>query len=104
MRTEREPRITARMRDAITELKQRLTRRFPEATFEVRRSPEDSRTLHLLTTVDVEDRDEVMDVIIDRMMEMQIEQGLPLFVIPLRTPEREASARRERDLEHAARR
>ena len=34
--------------------------------------------------VDVEDTDEVVDVFIDRMLEMQIDEDLPVYVIPVR--------------------
>ena len=93
MRHEQEPRLSPRMQRAVTELEELVKERYPEATFQVRRSSEDPRTIHLLPTVDVEDRDEVMDVIVDRMLELQIQDKLPLFVVPLRTPEREAQVR-----------
>jgi hypothetical protein len=34
--------------------------------------------------VDVEEPDAVLDVVVDRMMDLQIAEGLPLFVIPVR--------------------
>lgn len=86
-------RLSPRMQQAIRELEELITARYPDATFEVERSPEDPRTIQLLPTVDVEDRDDVMDLVIDRMMELQINEKLPLFVVPLRTPEREAQVR-----------
>src|SRR3546814_1184299 len=47
----------------------------------------------LVATVDVEDQDAVLDVVVDRMMELQIDEGLPIFVIPVRTAERVAAMR-----------
>jgi hypothetical protein len=47
-----------------------------------------------VVTVDVDDADAVLDIVIDRVMELQIEEGLPVHVIPLRTPERVAALRR----------
>ncbi len=85
---EREPKLTARMRDAVGELKTLVSARYPDATFRVSRSLESPRIVHLMTTVDVDDRDQVMDVVIDRMMELQIKERLPLFVIPVRPRER----------------
>jgi hypothetical protein len=35
-------------------------------------------------TVDVEDTDAVVDVYIDRLVTLQIEEGLPVYVVPLR--------------------
>src|SRR5438105_2908402 len=95
MKPGQEPRLSPRMQQAIAELKQLVRQRYPEASFQVARSWEDPRIVHLLPVVDVEDRDEVMDVVIDRMMELQIKDKLPLFVVPLRTPEREAQVRAE---------
>ena len=34
--------------------------------------------------MDVDDTDEVTDVVIDRVLELHTEQGLPVHVIPLR--------------------
>ena len=34
-----------------------------------------------------------MDVVVERMMELQIKEKLPLFVVPMRTSEREAQVR-----------
>jgi len=42
-------------------------------------------------TVDVDDPDEVVDLVIDRMLALQIDVGLSVHLIPIRTPERTAS-------------
>jgi|SRR6266508_3716317 len=96
MTTEREPKLRPRMQAAIAELKGLVRQRYPEATFRVARSPEDPRSIHLMTTVDVEDRDEVMDVVIDRLVELQSEENLPIHVIPVRPRERVLAMLRER--------
>src|SRR6266702_5616212 len=93
MRVEREPRLTPRMQRAVAELEALVTNRYPGATFQLEKSVEDPRVIHLVPTVDVEDRDEVMDVVVERMMELQIKEKLPLFVVPMRTSEREAQVR-----------
>jgi len=49
------------------------------------------RSIHLLTTVDVADPDEVGDLVIDRVVVLQADEQLPIHVIPLRTPERVAA-------------
>jgi hypothetical protein len=41
--------------------------------------------VHLIAAVDVDDLDDVTDLVIKRMMEIQIEDGLPIFVIPTRS-------------------
>jgi hypothetical protein len=88
MKTEREPKLAPRMQRALEELKGLVRERYPDATFRVTRSPEDPRSIHLMTTVDVEDTDAVLDVLIDRVMELQIEERLPIHVIPVRPRER----------------
>ncbi len=93
MTTKQEKLLASRMERAIAELQGLITRRFPDATFEVEQSPEDRRITHLVATVDVDDRYDVMDLVIDRMMDIQINEKLPLFVVVLRTPEREAQVR-----------
>jgi len=80
----RELKLDSPTKDAIEELKQVIRARYPEATFELGRGQDDPDSLHLLTTVDVEDSDEVMDLVIDRVIELQVEKQLPIHVIPLR--------------------
>lgn len=78
----------ARTRAAISELESIILARYPEATFHVERGPDDPQAIHLVTTVDVEDRTDLLELVVDRQMEIQIEDGIPIFIIPLRTPER----------------
>jgi len=61
-----------------------ILQHYPDASFEVGRGQDDPAAIHLMTTVDVEDTDDVIDVVIDRLMQMQIEDDLPIFVIPVR--------------------
>jgi hypothetical protein len=68
--------------------------RYPDATFRVARSPEDPETILLKPVVDVDDRDEVLSLVLDRLGELQIEEQLPLFVVPLRPPARNEAIRR----------
>lgn len=76
--------LTPRVEQGIHELEAMLLARYPDATFRVSRSPEDRRSVHLVVTVDVDDRDEVMDVVLDRLLELQVKQRLPIHVIPVR--------------------
>ena len=84
--TASDPRIAA----ALTELQALIQARYPSATFDVfyRDDPEGIR---LRVTVDLEDPDEVLDVLLDKLYEVQVEQELPVYVIPVRTPERIAA-------------
>jgi hypothetical protein len=80
----------ARVDRAIAELKGMILERYPTATFTLARGVDDPEEMHLETTVDVDDTEEVIDLVIDRILELQIEEGIPLHVIPLHTPERVA--------------
>jgi hypothetical protein len=82
------------MATAIEDLKALVRARYPEATFQVTRSPENPETVLLKPVIDVEDRDEVMDVVIERLGQLQSEDQLPIFVVPIRPPARRAAIRR----------
>ncbi len=83
-----EPRLSPRMQRAVDELMNLIQGRYPGATFRLTYSPESRRVIHLVTTVDVPDTDAVMDVVVDRVMELLIEEKLPIHVIPVRPHER----------------
>jgi len=80
--------LTPRLQGALDELQALILARYPDTRFRVTRSPDEPEVTHLLATVDVDDTDAVLDAVIDRMMDMQIAEGLPIYVIPLRPPER----------------
>lgn len=82
MTAERITETDPRMQAAVAELTERLHARYPEATFTVAIG-EDPEGVYLTPTVDVEDTDEVLDVVFDRLMELQIDEGLPLYVMPV---------------------
>src|SRR5262245_41354240 len=77
---------------AVDELRQTIADRYPTASFEVTRAADDPQSVHLLAIVDVDDPDEVGDLVVDRVVHMQVEGGIPVHVIPIRTLERVASA------------
>ena len=76
-------RINKAMAAAIEELKILIRSYDPDAQFEVAAGPDASDT-YLIARVDTEDADEVMDLYIDRLVEMQVEDRLPLYVMTLR--------------------
>ena len=92
MTTEQLSGIDTHAQDALTELQELIRLHFPTATFAVSRGEDDAESIHLTTTVDVEDPDDVMDVVIDRVLALQVEEGIPVHVIPIRTPERALQA------------
>ena len=106
MTSEQPPGLDQRTRQAIGELQLTISRRYPAASFEVSRAADDPASIHLITVVDVDDPDEVADLVIDRVVELQVEERIPIHVIPLRTPECVAQALQERRLAgpHARRR
>src|SRR5215216_6229715 len=79
--------ITPRLEEAIDELKGLIVRHYPDATFTVSEG-EDPDGIYLTAAVDVEDMGEVVDVFLDRMVDFQVEDGLPIYVVAIRPLER----------------
>jgi len=73
---------------AVNELTGIIRQRYPTASFVVEPGEDDPDVTHITTTVDVDNPDEVVNLVIDRMLELQLDQGIPVYVIPIRTPER----------------
>ena len=99
MKAEQELARSTRMANALAELKGLIAQRYPDAAFAVTQSQDDPQVVHLRATVDVEDPDVVLDLVLDRMMALQIDHGLPVFVIPVRPPERVTEDLRRRTVE-----
>ena len=87
---ERDPRIQA----ALTELRTLILQTYPAATFETVRG-DDPTGIYLIPTVDVEDLDEVASDFTDRLVDMQVEEALPIYVVPELPAERAAVLRRQ---------
>jgi hypothetical protein len=96
MRPERHVPRTPRMEEALRELQGLITARFPQATFVVEEGF-DPEGIYLVTTVDITDTDEVIAVVGDRLVELQVDEGLPVYVTPLRPIERVIAQLRERE-------
>jgi hypothetical protein len=84
------------MEAAIHDLRDMITARFPQATFVIEEGF-DPEGMYLVPTVDIADTDEVIDTIGDRLLVFQVEEGLPLYVTPLRPIERVIADLRERE-------
>ncbi|MBX3069005.1 MAG: hypothetical protein KF883_00755 [Thermomicrobiales bacterium] len=82
--------LDPQMAAAIAELTEAIRKSYPETTFVVD-AEENQEAVFVTAIVDVDDPDEVVDCFIDRVLTLQIEEGLPLHIIPIRT-----AARRER--------
>ena len=84
-----------RMREAVEEMQALIRRRYPEAIFDVGMG-EDPVGVYVRVTVDVEDTNDVIDVYIERLVDLHIDEELPLHVIPVRPSERSEALLRER--------
>jgi len=96
MKLESQVSLTQHMEDAVRELKKLITAHFPQADFVVEEGF-DPEGIYLVTTVDIADTDEVIDVVGDRLVELQVDEGLPVYVTPLRPIERVVAQLRERE-------
>jgi hypothetical protein len=63
--------LTPRIQEAVEELKRLITERFPDASFVVEEGFDPEGT-YLIPTVDIADTDEVIDVVGDRLVELQV--------------------------------
>jgi hypothetical protein len=79
-----------RMQAAIAELQELIRAHHPSVTFTVGEAW-DPDGVYVRAIVDVDDSDEITELFIDRMIDLQVEDGLPLYVVPVRTPERRAA-------------
>lgn len=86
-----DPRIVA----AVDELTALISKRYPAATFEVSEG-EDPDGVYLMATIDIDDPDDVTDLVIDRTLQLQIDEQLPVYVVPIRPISRVMDARRRR--------
>lgn len=87
MTAERASQSDPKMERALTELQQLIHDRYPSAIFSVYQG-EDPTGTYLKATVDVADADEVVDVFIDRLIDLQVEEHLPVYVVTSRPVER----------------
>jgi hypothetical protein len=96
MKPESPIRLTPRMDKAVHELKGLITARFPQAAFVVEEGF-DPEGIYLLATVDIADTDEVIAVVGDRLVALQVDEDLPVYVTPLRPTDRVIAELRKRE-------
>lgn len=87
MSVERLPKLDEPTRSGLGELKGIIAQRYPTATFDVAWG-DDPEGVYLRAAVDVEDVDEVLDLVLDRLFHFQVEQGLPVYMLPIQPVER----------------
>ncbi|MSP12539.1 MAG: hypothetical protein EXR62_06235 [Chloroflexi bacterium] len=83
MRKKRTNDMDIRIQAALAELQEIIKGKYPEAEFEIG-AGEDPPGIYLRATIDAEDMNDVIDVFIDRLLDIQIEEELPVYVIPIR--------------------
>jgi hypothetical protein len=79
-----------RMEAAISEIQQLISAKFPNTSYTTAHQ-DDPAGIQLIATVDTEDTDAVVNCFIDRLLELQVDDGLPLYVIPIRPARRVAT-------------
>src|SRR3954468_20325050 len=98
MSVERVPVDEPRLAGTAAELREMIAAQYPGATFEVA-SGDDPPGLYLIPIVDVDDTEEVASMVTDRLLALQIDGGLPIYVFPVRPLARvvaDAADQRER--------
>ncbi len=85
----------ARITQAVEELQALIRSRYPDAQFDVS-AGDDPEGVYLTATVDLDDPDEVTDLVIERTMQLQVEEQLPVYVVPIRPLSRVMEARQRR--------
>jgi hypothetical protein len=86
--------LTPRIQAAIEELRGEILKHYPSASFEVARG-EDPDGIYLIAEADVDDTIDVFDVVVHRLVGLQVDEGLSLYVVPVQTPERVAALMRK---------
>ncbi len=92
---ENDPRIQA----ALAELRALILQSFPDATFIVHRGEEPVVGIYLRPVVDVEDLPKVREMVRPRLVDMQVEEGLPIYVFPRSVQNVSERVRQMRDQE-----
>jgi hypothetical protein len=69
---------------AARELQTAIQSKYPAATFRLSRAADEQRSWNLWTMVDIDDLDEVSDLVTERALDMRVEEGIPIHVVPIR--------------------
>ncbi len=88
MSVERTPPLDPPIQAALVELEGMIRQRYPAADFAIAQG-DDPEGFYLRATVDLDDVEDVVDQdLLDRLFELQVKQGLPVYVVPLQPIER----------------
>jgi hypothetical protein len=83
MRAEQIANVAPHLQVAVAELQSLILQDCPTATFDIGQGADPQGT-YVIATVDVADTDAIVDVYIERLLELQIDAGLPVYVVPVR--------------------
>ncbi len=72
-----------RIQHAVDELKETIQDHYPDAQFHAGAGG-DPIGVYLTAIVDIDDPDVVMDLVLDRLLQLQVKEELPVYVIPIR--------------------
>jgi hypothetical protein len=90
--------MTPEMEAGIEEMKRVISACFPDATFEVDYGEEPAVGVYLFATFDHEHMGEALDCFIDRLVDLQVDEGLRLYVTPVRpAPRSREMTRRQKE-------
>lgn len=87
------------MTEAISELHDLIRNKYPEADF-VNQYGEDPEGVYVTAVVDVEDVEEVYDLVADKLLQLQIDQLLPIYLSAVRPDQRIVEQLSERARRH----
>lgn len=84
------------IQEFLEEFKGLIGAAYPKATFDVEVGGEPDG-VYLIVTIDLKDTEEVLGVVMNRILEVQIDERLPVYVLPLRPiwSKHEPATRRE---------
>ena len=81
--------------EAVRELSALILQHYASATLLVGPAEEDPEVTHITALIDVDDPDKVADLVMERMLHWRLDKDIPVYVIPIRTPERLAAVREQ---------
>jgi hypothetical protein len=92
MTRERPRKLVPAMQRAVDELQETIRHRYADASFRIADDPEGAG-INIWTSVELDDPEEVLDLVLERVLEFQVDEELPIHVIPIRAAKAAARAR-----------
>ncbi len=90
--------LAPRIKNALDELMTMIKAQYPNAQFEIERGADEPEAIYLVTRVDIDETEDVLDLVIDHIIDLQVEERLPIHVMPLRPLESVTAARQSSHL------